>query len=170
MQPSQSTTLDQKSMTIIKTPYNSLTNGTWCWCRPKISQFEKSNASHWLKCLWLKNPILLTQSQCCVKPFSQWQHSFHLKAVLPLVKRFDTAVWHVGTPIPCPRQNNLLGLTAGCSLISFTLTENSVWWTDRTIIPKPWWQHIKCFSYPPATTGFPSQRASYADLWLLSFC
>ena len=38
----------------------------------------------------MTGPCLTKTSECCHKPFSQWQHRFHLKAVLPLAKMLVT--------------------------------------------------------------------------------
>ena len=39
----------------------------------------------------MTGPCLTKTLWCCHKPFSHWQHSFHLKAVLPLAKMLVTS-------------------------------------------------------------------------------
>ena len=54
-------------------------------------------------CFWPSSGLCLaTVMRCYCKPFSQWQHSFQMKAVLPLAKRLVTA-WHTFSKTrPCP--------------------------------------------------------------------
>ena len=40
------------------------------------------------------SPVVLAGNICQMQPFSRWQHSFHLKAALPLTKMFATTPCH----------------------------------------------------------------------------
>ena len=48
-------------------------------------------------------PCLTNMTQCCHKHFSQWQHSFEMKAVLPLAKTFVTVSCHYSTQDTAPQ-------------------------------------------------------------------
>ena len=60
----------------------------------------------------------------CCKPFSQWQHSFQMKAVLPLARWFTTVLHHFGKTGHCSMclYFMVVGLLAG-----FTKIDEKQW-------------------------------------------
>ena len=61
---------------------------SWLNCVTKsVKSLQQSVWQSWLNCVTKTGLCFMKESCCCHKPFSQWQHSFQMKAELPLAER-----------------------------------------------------------------------------------